>query len=630
MKWFANPAALYLLAILPVLMLLGYLATRKRRQSLARLGSVPAVQALTSARRGRRALRGLCLFAGICVLIVAVAGPQWGRDQGADSAAASGRDLVLVLDLSRSMLAEQPSRQERALRALRDLADTLQVHGGHRVALVVFAARPKLLFPLTNDYDHFRSVLATLDADSLPAELRPGADEGSTSGTRIGAALRLAVEAHDPRFQGAQDILLISDGDDPAQDKEWRQGVAAAREKKIPIHVVGVGDPLNASPIPFGNDVLRHDNTVVKTRLQEKPLQEIAQTSGGIYLPAQTNALPLGELFRTAIEPRGERTASEVESTADLPILRQRYSWFFGSALALLAMTMLIRDRRRKPSLRVAAGLWAVPLALCLVSADTPEVSVRAPRSPADNLVRQGNAAFANKDYALALKYYEQAEERIADPGLVAFNKAAALYWLERYREAELHYFRCLDDQKALPLRKARGFYDLGNCLVKQALPDDAAMLERAMTCYRDCLALAAGNTELTADARHNLELASLLWLRARAAAKRSPDNPDRPDEQKANAENPNAQENGLNKGRLGEPGEKGNEKVGAEPGDLDGKKKQASAGKLLNLPDQDQLVRLPPEDAIAFLEQAARRIRLERRDYRRTAVPPSDKVRDW
>jgi Ca-activated chloride channel family protein len=637
MKWLAYPLALRLTALVPVLMVLGYVAWRKRRQAQARLGSVPAVQALTSARRGRRLLRGLCFFTGMSVLIAGVAGPQWGGDPGAETTAASGRDLVIVLDLSRSMLAEQPSRQERALRALRDLADTLQLHGGHRTALVIFAARPKLVFPLTNDYDHLRATLATLDADSLPADLRPHADENSISGTRIGAALRLAVATHDLRFQGAQDILLVSDGDDPAQDKEWRQGILAARDKKIPVHVVGVGDPLNASAIPFGNDVLRHDDTVVKTRLQEKPLEEIAQSTGGVYLPGQTKALPLGELFRTVIEPRGERATSEIESTADLPILRQRYAWFFGSALALLAMTMLIRDQRQRKSARLAAaGLWALPLALLLVSADRPHADLTVPRSPADDLVERGNNAFTNGDYATALKYYEQAEERIPDPGLVAFNKATALYHMERYREAELHYLRCLEDQNAPLLRKARGYYDVGNSLVKQAQADDAATLERAVDCYRECLTLAGSDAELrdaelTADARHNLELASLLWLRARAAAKRSPDNPDRPEEQKPNAETANAQENsGLSKGRAGEPGDKGTEKAGAEPGDQDGKKKQASAGKLLNLPDQDELIPLPPEDAVAFLDQAALRIRREHRDYHRLAVPPSSKVRDW
>jgi tetratricopeptide (TPR) repeat protein len=499
------------------------------------------------------------------------------------------------------------------------------------VALIVFAAHPKLIFPLTGDYDHLRSMLATLDAETLPAELRPHAEESSVSGTRIGAALRLAVETHEPRFQGAQDILLISDGDDPADDKEWRQGIVAAREKKIPVHAVGVGDPANAGPIPFGNDFLRHDNTVVKTRLQEKPLQEIAQTTGGVYLPAHLNALPLGQLFRKVIEPRGERAASEVESTADLPILEQRYAWFFGSALALLAGTMLIREQKRRTQTRMSvAGLWAVPMALLLVSAETPGPDRTAPRSPADDLVQRGNTAFANEDYAAALKYYEQAEERIADPGLVAFNKAAALYRLERYREAELHYLRCLEDQKAASLRKARAFYDLGNALVKQAQADDTAILERALASYRDCLRLAADDPELKTNARHNLELASLLWLRARAAPKRSPDSPDRPDEQRPNSEANAEDQGGLNKGRFGEPGDKGTEKVGAEPGDQDGKKKQASAGKLLNLPDQDELVPLPPEDALAFLDQAATRIRREHGDYRRLAVPPSDKVRDW
>src|SRR5206468_3004640 len=60
--------------------------------------------------------------------------------------------------------------------------------------------------------------------------------------------------------------------------------------------------------------------------------------------------------------------------------------------------------------------------------------------------IRQGNAAFARDDLDKALAFYEKAEDATADPGLVAFNKAAVLYRLKRYREAELHYRRCLDD----------------------------------------------------------------------------------------------------------------------------------------------------------------------------------------
>ena len=91
------------------------------------------------------------------------------------------------------MLAEQPSRLERALRALSDLADHLQKRGGPRLALVVFAARPHLVFPLTRDYDHFRTALGELEAGDLPADIYPDARNPPDSGTRIGAALTLAV-----------------------------------------------------------------------------------------------------------------------------------------------------------------------------------------------------------------------------------------------------------------------------------------------------------------------------------------------------------------------------------------------------------------------------------------------------
>ena len=69
-----------------------------------------------------------------------------------------------------------------------------------------------------------------------------------------------------------------------------------------------------------------------------------------------------------------------------------------------------------------------------------------APAANPDDLVRLGNAAFERGDYGSAVGCYEKAEALITDPGLVAFNKGASLYRLDRYREAELHYRRCLSD----------------------------------------------------------------------------------------------------------------------------------------------------------------------------------------
>ena len=156
---FANPWALTLLAVLPALAVGALLDRRRRRRALSSLGSLPSLRALTSGARRGGVFRAFNLASALALLVLGVAGPQWGRDW--QQPPAPGRDLVVVLDLSRSMLAQDvlPNRQERARLALLDLLHTLQQRGGHRLGLVAFAARPLLVCPLTYDYDHFRAAL---------------------------------------------------------------------------------------------------------------------------------------------------------------------------------------------------------------------------------------------------------------------------------------------------------------------------------------------------------------------------------------------------------------------------------------------------------------------------------------
>jgi Ca-activated chloride channel family protein len=223
-----------------------------------------------------------------------------------------------------------PNRAERAKQALKDLTYTVQQRGGHRLALVAFAARGRIFCPLTHDYDHLRAALDDLDPNHLHPDLRATGKE-AVSGTRIGAGLLMAVEAHDPRFRGAQDILLISDGDDPARDGEWLEGMAEARRHHSPVHTVGVGDPDAGSPITVrGTEVL--------TRLEEQPLEAIARLTGGKYTPARTSDLRLGELFLEQIEPGTPH--EEIDDV--LPVYRQHYSWFLGAAFAVLSLEMIM------------------------------------------------------------------------------------------------------------------------------------------------------------------------------------------------------------------------------------------------------------------------------------------------
>jgi Ca-activated chloride channel family protein len=339
--WLAQPYLLALLALLPLLGLLALWSRRRRRQTLELLGRGPAFDEALRKRTGWRRTRFLLLWVGLSLLALGAAGPQWGRDWGETTA--KGRDLVVVLDLSGSMLAESKSRLERAKLALLDLCGRVETEGGHRLGLVVFAGHAKLACPLTHDYAHFREVVSSFRQDRLDPTL--WAEDNAASGTRIGEAVALAVEAHDTDAGGVRDLLLVSDGDDPARDEEWRVGIAVARASDIPVHTAGVGDPEKTSPIPLGEGgELFHDGDRVMTKLEEKPLREIARETGGVYVRLGTSEYPLGMLYLQRMA-----TSEEREQGVDaLPLYRQRYAWFLTPAFVLLGVTMLLGETRRK------------------------------------------------------------------------------------------------------------------------------------------------------------------------------------------------------------------------------------------------------------------------------------------
>ena len=329
-------------ALLVVPVALGLFAWRQRRRGARRLDAVGQPVAVFALRtRPDRGRRGAVVMTALAwaFLTVGVAGPTWGV--GEPDGVAVGRDVVLVLDLSRSMLAADaagPARWRSAVDGAQGLVESLRGRG-HRVGLVVFATRPKLLAPLTTDTDHILTLLGELDATRPPAEISPAPGTSSVSGTRIGLALRAAVSAHDPRFSGAQDIVLLSDGDDPADDREWLTGVSAARQARTPVHTVGFGDPARDSPVLVAGRLLEAANAAgvldpVQTRLREDVLTEIASATGGHYDPARQEPPRLAEFFRTHVEADATRELSD-DAT---PQPRDRSGPFFAlAAVCLLA-----------------------------------------------------------------------------------------------------------------------------------------------------------------------------------------------------------------------------------------------------------------------------------------------------
>jgi len=330
---FARAEWLWLLLVLPLLALVNRWSARRRRLLIARVGRPAAVAAQLTHPISRRRVVGLAYPLAWIALLFGLAGPRWGKSE--ETGIAVGRDVMIVIDLSRSMQAADmadpsvPTRWQVARAGALDLLAGIARRGGHRVGVVVFAAHPKLTCPLTTDYDHVRAVIDELDGLYPPPEIRPRSDE-EISGTRIGAALKAAVEAHDKRFPGYQDIILISDGDDPADDKEWVRGADEARKAEIPVISVGVGDP-------FEDFILALGNELAPTHLREEPLMEIAAQTGGRYLASRRAVPQLGEFFHTYLEPLPSRSVTEEA----LPLLKERYGWFLAPALCLFLISWL-------------------------------------------------------------------------------------------------------------------------------------------------------------------------------------------------------------------------------------------------------------------------------------------------
>lgn len=426
---FAEPV--WLLAALPVLLLLGALFLLAERHSWRRLQRFAAsglVQRLTQSH-SRRRLWLKNFLAGLVVLLalLSLARPQWGADW--EKAETRGIDLMIALDTSRSMLAEDisPNRLERSKLAILDLLESVR---GDRVGLIAFAGRAFLQCPLTLDYQAFRQTLAALDTGTIPV-----------GGTDLAAAIDEA-EAYFEKTDNERVLILMTDGEDLEADGLERARQAA--ENGTRVLTVGVGSP-DGELIPITaadgqRDFLRDaQGKPVSTRLDEATLRRIAQATGGVYAPLGPTGDGLEQVYAFSLEqmPEEERR----ESLQRVPI--ERFQWPLLLALVLLVVESLMSTRRR-----------AATVALVLMAFLAPGI---APASPA----REAALAHQEERYEEAATLYREALQGDPDNARFHFNLGVAEYRAGRY-EAALEAF-----QEALPEGgtdlQSKAFFNAGN-----------------------------------------------------------------------------------------------------------------------------------------------------------------------
>lgn len=271
------------------------------------------------------------LWLGLVLAVVSFARPQWGRLD--DPVFDQAREIIIALDLSRSMLADdvRPSRLERARLLVSSLLEQLR---GERVGLVVFSGTAFLQSPLSSDYEILRDFLPGLNPSYLP--------EGGTNYT---ALLNTALTAFGNSGSADRFLIVLSDGE--ATDDNWKPLAAELKTKGIRIIGLGVGTTAGAM-IPDGAGAFVKDErgAVVLSKLESTTLQQLATETNGAYSNA-SSWVDIAQLLQTTVET-GRKGAFVERSHVRLT---ERFQWALAPALLLLFFSFW-RDFPVRPRLR--------------------------------------------------------------------------------------------------------------------------------------------------------------------------------------------------------------------------------------------------------------------------------------
>lgn len=266
---FANPTYLYLLAAVPVAVLLFMAARASRRAKLRRFGRPESISHLMpDTSRYTPAVKLTLQMIALAALVVVLGRPRAGAKEQQETSA--GIEVMIAFDVSNSMLAsstDRPdgvSRLDRARLLLEKLVDRLD---NDKVGLVVFAGQSKMQLPLTSDFYTAKMYLDELSPSQIAYQ-----------GTSISSAIKMAMNGFSPAEDMHKAIILITDAED--HEGEAIETAKLAAENDIQIDVIGLGTP-NGNVLPGFAD---NEGRPVVTRLNEELAQKIAEAGDGIYV----------------------------------------------------------------------------------------------------------------------------------------------------------------------------------------------------------------------------------------------------------------------------------------------------------------------------------------------------------
>ena len=322
----------YWLLIIPLVVAGGMVVLYRRNRVSRRIADLKLFSRLApEASLEREILRLVLLVLALVALVIALARPQFGTHS--KLVKRRGVDIVVALDVSKSMLARDVSqnrsgnRLKRAKMEISGLTDRLM---GDRLGLVAFSGAAFIQCPLTSDYAATKLFLRAMKAGSVPV-----------GGTNFGEALRVTREMFENSKGGSRSkvMVIISDGED--HEGGYEEEVEKLRDMGVIIHCVGIGTQIGELIPDQDGRYMRSEGKTIMTQLHENTLRAIAEATGGIYLHSAAGDLGFEAIYDMLSRMHKSDYESRIES-----VYEEKFQLFVFVCFILLVAATIIPVRR--------------------------------------------------------------------------------------------------------------------------------------------------------------------------------------------------------------------------------------------------------------------------------------------
>ncbi len=486
---FALPQLLWLLLLVPLLGVFLVWAWRTKERLIGQFVQSRLLAQLTvGVSKARQKVRLALLVSAVAFAVLALARPQWGFSW--EEVSQKGLDIVVAIDTSRSMLAADipPNRLERAKLAALDL---MKLAKNDRLGLVAFAGSSFLQCPLTLDDEAFRQSVTALDVNIIPQ-----------GGTAIAETIQTALAAF-KEGENHKILVLLTDGED--HEDGAVEAAKAASAKGLRIFTIGIGSAdgelIRVRDEKGKMDFLKDESgNVVKSKLNETLLQQIAGAAGGFYLNLRgANTAEL--LYERGLAPLPK---SEFNSKL-MQRYHERFYWPLGIAVVLLIVEMFLPERQkvRRPAPPAPGGdasrIEGASTKAAVLSALALALLSGSARASSDDALKQYQAG----KYEASLKEYDRLRRERPEDARFAFNAGAAAYQAKQFEDATRHFSGATGARD--PKLAQSAFYNLGNAYFQ--VGDSASEMAQKQEAWESAIGFYDTALKLNSadgDAKHN------------------------------------------------------------------------------------------------------------------------------